>query len=113
LRTVFVMKVRPEMPRERKAKRGVSKPVVLIENWAVVQSPIFRSYDELGPGKHLMGKVLGHANLPDMLLIYTSPIVSVDTNKGVIETLNTVYQLGKPSDDYKTWECARRETAAV
>jgi hypothetical protein len=90
----------------------MSKPLVTIENWAVVQSVISQSYEQLQPGKHLMGNVIGHANLPDTLFIYTSSIVSVDRNNGVVETRNTLYQLGRASDEYKAWECERRAEAA-
>ena len=80
------------------------KPLVTIENWAVVQRAVALSYEELQPGKHLTGKVIGHATLPSAEFIYTSPILSVDVNEGRVETRNTVYQLGKASEAYRTWE---------
>jgi hypothetical protein len=89
------------------------KPLVIIENWAVVQSAGFDSFQELQLGKRLTGNVFGHPNLPNTNVIYTSPIVSVDLSQGVVETLNTAYQLGKPSDAYKTWEHKRREAEAA
>jgi len=45
-------------------------------------------------------------------LVYTSPILSVDFSQGVVETLNTTYRLGEPSDEYKSWFNKRRVTAA-
>jgi len=57
-----------------------------------------------------MGNVLGHASLRNTKLIYTSRIVNV--YNGVVETLNTLYQLGEPSDEYKSWEHERNSVAA-
>ena len=94
----------------------MNKPIVTIENWAVVQRMIAvsaLSYEELQPGKHLMGKVVGHTNLADAECVYTSPIMRVDVNNGRVETRNTVYQLGKPSQDYKSWEQQHKVEAAA
>jgi hypothetical protein len=91
----------------------MQKPLVMIENWAVVQRAVALSYEELQPGKHLMGKIAGHATLPDAEFIYTSPILSVNVHEGRVETRNTVYQLGKPCDDYKTWEHEHKAGAAA
>ena len=89
------------------------KPLVTIENWAVVQRAVALSYEELQPGKRLIGKVVGHRALPNAEFIYTSPILSVNVNKGRVETRNTVYQLGKPSDAYRTWEHEHKVEAAA
>lgn len=89
---------------------NMRKSLVAIENWAVVESVISPSYEELQPGKHLMGNVLGHASLQNTKLIYTSRILNV--YQGVVETLNTLYQLGEPSEEYKEWE-RRREANAL
>ncbi|HTY85018.1 MAG TPA: hypothetical protein VMB19_12420 [Silvibacterium sp.] len=86
------------------------KPLVAIENWAVVDSVLSSGYEALQPGKHLMGNVLGHASLRNTKLIYTSRIVNV--YNGVVETLNTLYQLGEPSEEYKTWQRQRDSAAA-
>ena len=91
----------------------MKKPLVTIENWAVVQRAVALSYEELQPGKHLMGKVAGHTNLPNAEFIYTSPILSVDVDEGRVETRNTVYQLGKASDAYRTWECEQKVHATA
>lgn len=86
------------------------KPLVAIENWAVVDSVLSPGFQELRPGKHLMGNVLGHASVRKTKFIYTSRIVNV--YGGVVETLNTLYQLGEPSDEYKNWERERNSAAA-
>lgn len=86
------------------------KPLVAIENWAVVDSVLSPGFQDLRPGKHLMGNVLGHASVRNTKFIYTSRIVNV--YDGVVETLNTLYQLGEPSDEYKSWEHERNTAAA-
>jgi hypothetical protein len=91
-------------------KGEMRKPLVAIENWAVVDSVLAPGFQELRPGKHLMGSVLGHASLRNTKLIYTSRIVNI--YGGVVETLNTLYQLGEPSEEYKTWERERNSAAA-
>lgn len=91
----------------------MQKPLVTMENWAVVQNVISPSYEALQPGKHLMGYVFGHARLPNRKFIYTSPILRVNINERLVETLNTVYQLGEASDDYKTWEREQKKGAAA
>jgi hypothetical protein len=91
----------------------MKKPLVTIENWAVVQRAVALNYQELQPGKRLIGKVAGHKVLTNAEFIYTSPIVSVDINEGRVETRNTVYQLGKPSDAYRSWEHERKQEAAA
>jgi hypothetical protein len=88
------------------------QPLVILENWAVVDSVVSHSYQELRPGKHLTGTVLAPANLPDANFIFTSPIVGVDSDKGVVHTRNTIYQLGEANHEYKTWDRERRGAAA-
>jgi hypothetical protein len=85
------------------------EPLVILENWAVVDSVVSRSYQELRPRKHLTGRVFGHTKLPDANFIFTSPIIGVDSDKGVVQTRRTIYQLGEASEEYKTWD---REHAA-
>jgi hypothetical protein len=87
--------------------------LVILENWAVVDRVISHSYQELQPGKHLTGSVFGHANLPDRNFIFTSPIVSVDCDKGLVQTRNTTYLLGEASDEYKTWNREQKGAAAA
>jgi hypothetical protein len=89
----------------------MEKPFVKIENWAVIQRGEDLRYKELQPGRRLMGSVSGQTSLPK--LVYTTPILRVDMNKGVVETRNTLYQLGTASDSYKSWEEEQgREVAA-
>jgi hypothetical protein len=87
------------------------KSLVAIENWAVVDSVLSPGFKELRPGKHLMGNVFGHASVRNTKFIYTSRILNV--YNGVVETLNTVYLLGEPSDEYKAWEEERNRAAAA
>lgn len=88
------------------------KPIVTIEQWGVVQSVIFPTYDELLPGNHLTGYVFAHASFRRRSLVCTSPILSVDRGAQVVETLHTMYRLGEPSDEYKSWFNKRRAEAA-
>jgi hypothetical protein len=88
------------------------KPVAKLENWAVVDSVASQSFQELQPGKHLTGYVSGHTNFQNAKFIYTSVIIEVDLNDGVVETRNTTYQLGRPSDEYRSWYQQRRAPAA-
>jgi hypothetical protein len=97
----------------------MSKPMVMIENWAVVRSGAYAAYEQLVPGNILTGKVFGHEKMPDGKAIFTSPIISVDSNQGIIETRNTLYQLGEASEDYqnsdeyKSWNCERQARFAA
>jgi hypothetical protein len=81
----------------------MQKPLATIENWEVVERVSFQDFEQLSPGNRLTGRVLGHANLPSATRIYTSAIVRVDLRRGVVETRNTIYRLGEPSDEYKSW----------
>jgi hypothetical protein len=81
----------------------MQKPLVKLENWAVVRG-LTMSYQKLKPGSLLVGKVFGHPRIKEASFIFTSPIVSIDTNKRVVETKNTAYCLGEASDEYRTWE---------
>ncbi len=96
----------------RGEKETMRKPFVTLENWAVVESALSRSYQELEPGKLLTGNVYGHEKLPDTKFIYTSAIVRVDKNRGIVETRNTLYHLGEASDGYKLWDFHRKAAAA-
>lgn len=87
--------------------------LVILEKWAVVDSLVSRSYQELRPGKHLTGTIFGHPNLPDKNFVFTSPIIEIDSDKRVVQTRNTIYQLGEASDEYKTWDRQQRGPAAA
>jgi hypothetical protein len=93
--------------------KSMPKPIVAIEGWSAVQNVGPQSFEELRPGSRLMGYVYGHASLPNTTLVYTSPIVSVDLNQGVVETLNTAYRLGEASVEYRSWEHKRRWSDAA
>ena len=86
------------------------KALVAIENWAVVDSVISPGFEELKPGKHLTGNVLGHASVRNTKFVYTSRIVNV--YNGIVETVNTLYQLGEPSEEYKAWRQRNSAEAA-
>ena len=81
----------------------MSKAVVTIEHWAVVRSVSFRCFEELNPGSRLMGYVTGLAHIPSSMIVITSPVLRVDRNHGIVETFNTLYRLGEPSGEYKSW----------
>jgi hypothetical protein len=98
-------------PIKQKGHRiRMQKPLVKLENWAVVRS-LTMSFQELKPGSLLVGKVFGHPKIKEASFIFTSPIVSIDTNKRVVETRNTAYCLGEASDEYRTWEQTRGAAA--
>ena len=90
----------------------MDKPLVTIENWAVIQKNSALNYDELQPGRRLMGRVIGHRAYSNAEFIYTSPIQR-SNDEGLVETYNTVYRLGKPSEGYKTWLQERKMAAAA
>lgn len=78
------------------------KPIVRIENWAVVGSVIFRGFRELERGQRLMGDVMGHTNLRNGS-IYTSAILNVDLGNRLVETHNSIYELGAVDEEYARW----------
>ena len=82
----------------------MGKAVVKIEDWAVVRSVVCPTFEKLQPGKRLVGNVFGHANFPNAKLTYTSRILSVDLSRRLVETQNTVYQLGQSNASYQAWE---------
>jgi hypothetical protein len=90
----------------------MDKPVINIDNWAVVGSVIFEGYRELEPGQRLVGDVLGHKNLHSGL-IYTSAILSVDLTSRLVETRNTLYRLGAVSQDYERWALLQKQPRAA
>ena len=84
----------------------MEKPTVKIDDWSVVDNVVSQVYRELEPGRRLFGTILGHADLPNGI-IYTSAIVRVDRVRGLVETRNSVYQLGQVSDSYARWDWER------
>ncbi len=89
------------------------KPIVRIEQWSVIENVSSYSFQELHPGNRLTGYVEGHAHLPNAKVVYTSPIVSVDLNQCLVETLNTRYRLGEPTAEYEIWQRKGRASAAA
>jgi len=82
-----------------------------IENWSVVDNLIFHGFRDLEPGQRLTGHLMGHTDLPNGI-IYTSVIRSVDMANGLVETGNTIYRLGRVSDEYEQWISDRRDARA-
>lgn len=89
----------------------MSKAVVTIEHWAVVRSVSSRRFEELNPGTRLKGYVTGLAHIPSSMVVITSPVLMVDLNHGIVETVSTVYRLGEPSGEYKSWMYKRASAA--
>ena len=88
----------------------MEKPLVRIENWAVVDDLIFQGFRELKPGQRLTGTLLATTELPKGI-IYTAVIQSVDLDNGLVETGNTVYQLGQVDEEWEQWEAEQSETS--
>jgi len=80
----------------------MDKPIVRIENWSVVGSVIYHGYQNLEPGQRLTGDVMGHTNLRNGS-IYTSAILNVDLGNRLVETHNSLYQLGQVDEAYARW----------
>ena len=76
-----------------------------LENWSIVAANELTVYEapELQRYK-LQGDVYGHPGFEDGEFITTSTIMSEDVKKyGTVETRNTSYELGTPSDHYLIW----------
>jgi hypothetical protein len=80
----------------------VNKPKAKIENWAVVDSVSSPDFRQLEPERRLTGTIFGHSNLPNGV-IYTSAIVRIDSANHLVETRNSVYELGEVNGDYDRW----------
>ena len=91
----------------------MQKPLVTIEDWGVVENVISHGFEELQPGNHLTGFVIGHTNLPRSKRVFTSSIVTVDVSQALVETQNTMYHLGEASEEYKAWERKRKGPIAA
>jgi hypothetical protein len=83
------------------------KPQVKLESWAVVPERRTGEYQELRPGNALVGKAFGHPRIQEGTVVFTSPILSFDTETKTVETRNTLYLLGKVSPEYKLWVTER------
>lgn len=82
-----------------------------IDNWSVVDNLIFNGFRNLEPGQRLTGYLMGHSDLPNGV-IYTSVIQRVDKANGLVETSNSVYQLGQMNESYQLWSSELREGVA-
>jgi hypothetical protein len=98
-----------EFLNEQKAGNGArSKPLAMIEKWAVVQNVVSQHFEALKAGNRLRGYVIGRPDLPNTKLVYTSAIISADLALGLIETRNTIYRLGEVSEEYRSWSASAR-----
>ncbi len=89
------------------------KPAVKLEDWAVVPGPSSGIYEALLPGNFLVGRAFGHQRIEKGKFIFTSPIVRVDRQQGIVETKNTCYSLGEASHEYKLWSREQEPGAAA
>jgi hypothetical protein len=92
------------------ATQDMDKPLVRIENWSVIDDLIFQGFRELEPGQRLTGTLLATTDLPKGIT-YTAVIQSVDLDNGVVETQNTVYQLGQVDEEWDRWEAEQSESS--
>jgi len=90
----------------------MSETVVTIEDWAVVQSITSHTFGELYPGNRLIEYAVRHPYFTKGMLVFTSPILSVDLDQGVGRNTQCRYRLGEASDEYKSWVNKRRTAAA-
>lgn len=90
----------------------MSETAVTMEDWAIVQNVSSHGFGELSPGNRLMGYALRPPHFTRSMLVFTSPILSVDFDQGVVQTHNTVYRLGETNVEYKAWVNRRRASAA-
>ncbi len=96
-------------PWGRKVRQSrMEKLSARIENWSVVDNLIFHGFRDLEPGQRLTGNLMGHTDLPNGI-IYTSVIQRIDVANGLVETGNTIYRLGRVSDEYEQWISDRRD----
>ena len=89
----------------------MDKPLVRIENWSVVDNLVFHGFRRLESGQRLTGTLLATTDMPKGI-IYTSVIQSVDWREGIVETQNTVYQLGQVDQAWERWEAGQAVEAA-
>lgn len=78
----------------------MGKKKVRIEEWGLIgELPTPYSAPELEEYM-LTGKVYGHPNFSDGHSVRTSRILGA--LDGCVETMNTLYDLGEPSEEYKS-----------
>jgi hypothetical protein len=72
-----------------------------LENWSIIEDS---SNPYLAPEcrkKRLQGNIYGDARFEDGTSVTTSSLQSIDIDKKIAQTKNTVYQLGQMSLDYQ------------
>jgi hypothetical protein len=78
------------------------KPTVFLHNWSVVpdrEPNPYQAPELIEP--RLYGQVVGHPRHEDYTYVTTSPML---TSAGrVVETCNTIYNLGLMSQGYEEW----------
>ncbi len=83
-----------------------SKKECVIQDWAIQVDPFGKADPYTAPElipSVLTGKVFGHERIEDGHNIISSPIVKVDIENGIVETMNTVYRVGKKAEDYQLY----------
>lgn len=86
---------------------GYEKPIVLLEDWSV--TPISKISPYLAPEaimNCLHGKCYNHPLMDDGDYIHTT--IPITCNGLEVETLNTIYVLGKVNESYAEW-CAKHD----
>lgn len=72
-----------------------------IEDWSIQPTLVNEYYPPEAQHRVVCGIVYDNPNHKDGTLIRTSRIQSIDGNK--VTTLNSVYELGRPSKEYVQW----------
>lgn len=75
------------------------KKVAKIENWGIMSDAGIYTSPEL-INFQLRGEVYGHYRIEDGKEIRTSTIEKIDYEKRIVETQHTIYQLGKPNEEW-------------
>lgn len=70
------------------------------ENWCVVEdnSDPYRAPE--ARAKWVEGNIYGSRRFADGKYVHTSNIDSLDLSTRLVHTMNSVYELGQPKDDY-------------
>ena len=75
---------------------------MFIEDWSISSDGNPYQAPELRVSR-VIGKVYGNVKFNDGKVVSTSAIVELNLEKGYCRTLNSVYDLGKVSEQYKAW----------
>ena len=82
------------------------KKTVTIENWSIVASNKLGPYQAPEMQQYaLTGEAYGQPDFEDGKFITTSAIINSNDLKhhAIVESHNTLYKLGEPSDSYILW----------